>query len=161
MDRLRPHTNTPGHKALRYGRYSEPHRLYLVTTATFQRQPFFDNWQIGRIVIGEMKRVSDEEELVESKAWVLMPNHLHWLFALTDKTDLANVMRLVKGRSAHNINERLIRKGPVWDKAFHEHALRKDEDVINVARYIVANPLRAGLVKRTADYPLWDAIWVE
>ena len=90
-----------------------------------------------------------------------MPNHLHWLFALTDKTDLANVMRLVKGRSAHYINTRLARKGPVWDKAFHEHALRKDEDIINIARYIVANPLRAGLVKIIADYPLWDAIWLE
>ena len=28
------------------------------------------------------------------------------------------------------------------------------------ARYIVANPLRAGLVKQIGDYPLWDAIWL-
>jgi hypothetical protein len=29
-----------------------------------------------------------------------------------------------------------------------------------MARYVVANPLRAGLVKRLGDYPLWDAIWL-
>jgi hypothetical protein len=29
-----------------------------------------------------------------------------------------------------------------------------------MARYVVANPLRAGLVQKLGDYPLWDAIWV-
>jgi hypothetical protein len=32
--------------------------------------------------------------------------------------------------------------------------------VLNAARYIVANPLRAGLTRRLGDYPLWDAIWL-
>lgn len=108
-----------------------------------------------------MQRIADEEKLVESKAFVLMPDHLHWLFALTEKVVLASVMRLVKGCSAKQINAYLKRKGPEWDKAFHGHALRKDEDIINIARYIVANPLRAGLVKNIAQYPLWDAIWLE
>ena len=30
----------------------------------------------------------------------------------------------------------------------------------DVARYIVANPLRAGLVERVGDYPYWDAVWL-
>jgi hypothetical protein len=29
-----------------------------------------------------------------------------------------------------------------------------------MARYIIANPLRAGLVDRIGDYPLWDAMWL-
>jgi REP element-mobilizing transposase RayT len=45
-------------------------------------------------------------------------------------------------------------------RAFYDHALRQDEDVQGVARYIVANPLRAGLVENIGDYPLWDAIWL-
>jgi REP element-mobilizing transposase RayT len=89
-----------------------------------------------------------------------MPNHLHWLVQLTEKGDLAGVMFFVKGRSAHYINKRLNRKGPVWQKAFYDYALRRDEDVKKTARYIVANPLRKGLVNRMGDYPLWDAIWV-
>ena len=42
----------------------------------------------------------------------------------------------------------------------HDRALRRDEDLLAVARYIVANPLRAGLVRRVGDYPLWDAVWL-
>jgi hypothetical protein len=38
--------------------------------------------------------------------------------------------------------------------------LRREEDVLSVARYIVVNPLRAGLVARVGDYPLWDAVWL-
>ncbi|MGH8412134.1 MAG: REP-associated tyrosine transposase, partial [Pseudomonas sp.] len=38
--------------------------------------------------------------------------------------------------------------------------IRRDEDLPAVARYIVANPLRAGLVEKIGDYPLWDAVWL-
>ena len=42
----------------------------------------------------------------------------------------------------------------------YDHALRADEDVLAAARYIVANPLRAGLVGSIRDYPFWDAVWL-
>ncbi len=42
----------------------------------------------------------------------------------------------------------------------HGRSLRKDEDLVHLARYVVANPVRAGLVERLGDYPLWDAQWV-
>jgi hypothetical protein len=29
-----------------------------------------------------------------------------------------------------------------------------------LARYVVANPVRAGLVQRVGQYPHWDAIWL-
>ncbi len=45
-------------------------------------------------------------------------------------------------------------------KTFHDRAMRKEEDLKAAARYIVANPLRAGLVERCGDYPLWDAVWL-
>jgi len=48
----------------------------------------------------------------------------------------------------------------VWMSGFHEQALRKEEDLAAVARYVVANPLRAGLVDKLANYPLWDAVWL-
>jgi plasmid stabilization system protein ParE len=39
-------------------------------------------------------------------------------------------------------------------------AQRAEEDLIKIARYIVANPLRARLVEHIGDYPLWDAAWL-
>jgi hypothetical protein len=38
--------------------------------------------------------------------------------------------------------------------------LRSDEDVIATARYIIANPIRAGIVEKVGAYPLWDAVWI-
>jgi REP element-mobilizing transposase RayT len=67
----------------------------------------------------------------------------------------------MKSQSGNSINQLLGRSSnPVWQRGFHDHALRRDEDIVRVARYIVANPLRAGLVSRIGDYPLWDSVWV-
>jgi hypothetical protein len=48
----------------------------------------------------------------------------------------------------------------VWKPGFHDRALRHEDSMVDAARYIVANPLRAGLVERVGDYPFWDAIWL-
>ena len=95
---------------------------------------------------------------VSSLAWVVMPDHVHWLFQLTGQADLSAAVKRFKACSAHRVNEHLKRQGALWQKSFYDHALRKDEAVQGVARYIVANPLRAGLVERIGDYSLWDAI---
>ena len=41
------------------------------------------------------------------------------------------------------------------------HAVRREEDIRALARYIVAKPLRAGLVEWTGDYRLSDAVWLK
>jgi len=48
----------------------------------------------------------------------------------------------------------------LWQKGYFDRALRREEDLKAMARYIVANPLRAGLVEHIGQYPLWDAIWL-
>jgi len=73
---------------------------------------------------------------------------------------LPEVIRLLKGRSAFALNRFLQRHGPVWQKSFYDHALRRDEDVRLMAQYIIANPLRRGLVEDVLDYPLWDMSWL-
>lgn len=150
---------TPGHQALRKGRVTESSRIYHVITSTHDRHPYFSSFAHGRCVVGEMRRLT-EEGYVDSLAWVLMPDHLHWLFALAEKNSLVEVIHLLKGRSAIGLNRILQRHGPVWQKSFYDHALRRDEDVRVVAQYIIANPLRRGLVEDVLDYPLWDMIWL-
>jgi len=48
----------------------------------------------------------------------------------------------------------------IWQRGFHDHALRREEDLASAARYIVANPLRAGLCGKIGDYPYWNAQWL-
>jgi putative transposase len=89
-----------------------------------------------------------------------MPDHLHWLLQLHAGHSLSAVVRSVKGSSASEINRTRAVRGPVWEVGFHDHAVRREEDLQNLARYVVCNPLRAGLVRRVNDYPFWDAIWL-
>jgi len=110
-------------------------------------------------------RFQENENRIESLAFMLMPDHLHWLVALQHQTSLSEVMKSVKNYSARKIGNVLRKSGEVeavhvWQDGFHDRAIRKEDDLPEVARYIIANPLRAGLVKKIGDYSLWDAIWL-
>ena len=144
---------------LRKVRFSSSNQTFFITTVVKGRVPYFADYFLGRKVVIEMRRLHDEK-LVQSIAWVLMPDHLHWVFQLGDSHDLSTTMRLFKGRSANKVNEALIRKGPIWQKTYFDRAIRDNEDIKNISRYLVANPLRSGLVKNIGEYPLWDAIWL-
>ncbi|HUO82489.1 MAG TPA: transposase [Gammaproteobacteria bacterium] len=149
--------------ALRKGRASVPGHAYVVTTVTSRRMRLFVDLRAARAVIREMHRL-EATGAIHSLAWVLMPDHLHWLFQLTDdrqhEADLATIMKLFKGRSARAVNHVMRRRGAVWQRAYYDRGVRNDEDVVQIARYIAANPLRARLVRTLGEYPHWDAIWL-
>jgi REP element-mobilizing transposase RayT len=89
-----------------------------------------------------------------------MPDHIHWLFSLSGSRSLSTCIQNVKAFSARRINELLGSNNTIWQPAFYDRAIRRDEDLESVARYIVANPLRAGIVRSVREYALWDAKWV-
>jgi len=143
---------------LRRGRYCEPDRLYLLTTVTHERSAFFRNFHNARLVVRHLRQ-SDQEQACRSLAWVVMPDHLHWLIELKAVT-LGTLMRRFKSRSSHALRKAGVQGGRIWQPGYQDRALRREEDVRRVARYIIANPLRAGLVTSVGDYPHWDAVWL-
>ena len=140
-------------KDLRLGRFSQPGQIYLVTAVTLNRQPFFARFDAARMLIACL-RAETTLESAETLAFVVMPDHLHWLLGLGAGADLASVVRTVKSVSAHGL------RGKVWQRGFHDRAIRREEDFPALARYVVANPVRAGLVQRVGEYSHWDAVWV-
>jgi REP element-mobilizing transposase RayT len=141
------------------GRISRGGQIYHITTTTDDRRPLFRDFDCARITVAELRRLHDQN-VVSSLAWVLMPDHLHWLLQLNGPIGLSTVVKVFKGRSARQLGLRVETGGSVWQTGFHDHALRREEDIRKVARYIVANPLRAGLVEHIGDYPFWDAHWL-
>jgi putative transposase len=98
-------------RELRKGRHSEPGRVYLLTSVTHCRRPYFNHWQTGRLLVSQLRH-SDNDGLTHTLAYVVMPDHLHWLVEL--KTGcLSDVMRRIKSRSAIDINRRLGGKGKI------------------------------------------------
>ena len=143
---------------LRKGRFSGIGTTYVVTTVVLRRQPLFADPALAGIVRSRLRQ-SDAEGASQTHAWVLMPDHLHWLFTLRGGGLSACVGRF-KARSAHALNRARGQVGAVWQDGFHDHGLRNDEDLRAHARYIMANPLRAGLVADIRDYPHWGCRWV-
>ena len=144
---------------LRIGRYSSSGQVYLVTTVTAGRVPLFLDFGLARCVVAELRHAHTTGR-VNSLAWVLMPDHLHWLFQLVDAYTLAQVLQGFKGRSARAVHLRDGGQGSIWQHGYHDRALRKEEEVRAVARYLASNPLRAGLVTQLGDYAHWDAVWL-
>ena len=140
------------------GRHSEPGRIYLLTTVTELRRPIFSDFHLGRLVVDQLRQAHNEG-IVNSIAWVVMPDHCHWLLELRDKT-LGELMCRVKSRSSVTVNQAKQSSGRVWQKGYYDRALRRDDDLKAAARYIIKNPIRARLTTRIGDYPLWDACWM-
>jgi len=150
-------TEPHGHM-LRRARCSVPGRLYLLTTVTHQRRPLFHNLYFARLVIQHL-RLSEQQDHCQSLAWVVMPDHIHWLLELRDAT-LGALMQRFKCQSSNALRKAGVKTMPVWQAGYYDRALRRDEDVFKAARYVIANPIRAGLVTKVDDYPHWDAVWL-
>jgi REP element-mobilizing transposase RayT len=153
----------PNGKNLRKGRFSQKGGIYLLTFVTAGRQPWFADWRIGRLVVASIRRAQEQGQ-AENLAFVVMPDHVHWLVSLGE-ADLAALMRDVKGHSGFHVKKYLLEHGvanpkQIWQEGYHDHALRSEESLTDVARYLVMNPVRAGLVKSVREYPLWDAKWL-
>ncbi|KGD64150.1 hypothetical protein Y5S_02690 [Alcanivorax nanhaiticus] len=139
--------------ALRSGRYSQEGGIYHVTTVTKSRQPYFADTKCARLMCQTL-HWADKQGYTTTYCFVVMPDHFHWLFSLGNRHSLPSTMNLVKGRSGR------LSGGRIWQRGYHDHALRSEESVKDIARYIVANPLRAGLVSSIREYPYWNATWL-
>ncbi|MGF6711586.1 putative transposase [Luteibacter sp. W1I16] len=149
----RPHS-----RDLRHGRVSEPGRIYFVTTTTWNRAPLFRDHGYARAV----SRIAHSPATwagAECLAWVVMPDHWHGLVELHDG-DLSKVVGRFKSLATKAMKKHRHRQYPVWQKTFHDTGLRRDDDVRAAARYLVANPVRAGLAQCVGDYPYWNAVWL-
>ena len=142
---------------LRKGRMSLPNHIYHITTTTFARKPVFKDLFLAREVV---KCLYHPQRTAETLAYVVMPDHLHWLLALGEQGDMSSEVRIVKSFTTHRVNEIKGEYGSIWQPGYYDHAIRKDEDLRRVARYIVANPIRAGIADDIGQYSLWDAVWL-
>jgi len=96
-------------------------------------------------------------------AAVVMPDHVHLVLqTLIDQNgcefSISEILKAIKGASAHRINKALNRKGSLWQEESFDHVIRKSEDVNAKMAYVLQNPVRKGLVQRARDYRwVWTA----
>lgn len=137
---------------LRKGRISQENNYYHIRIGTEHRQPVFKDLYKARLLT-RILRNSDELGYSQTYTFCIMPDHIHWLFKLKSQ-NLSKVVGRLKG------NYSRLSETKIWQQGYFDHCIRSDESLVNVARYIVANPKRAGIVSSVSEYSHWDAIWL-
>ncbi|HUS36630.1 MAG TPA: transposase [Verrucomicrobiae bacterium] len=85
-------------------------------------------------------------------AWALMPNHVHVVVQPFAGWTLSQILKSWKGFTARKINEILRREGALWQSESYDHLIRDDEDMARCCRYVVENPVQAGLCKQAEEW---------
>jgi putative transposase len=87
-------------------------------------------------------------------SWVVMPNHVHSLFALSTGAGLESVLHSWKRFTARRINELLGRQGTLWQRDYFDRLVRDEAHCARCVRYIRRNPEKARL--RPGEYLLFE-----
>jgi putative transposase len=67
------------------------------------------------------------------------------------------IMQSLKGYTARKANQILGRNGQFWDAESYDHEIRNGEEFGRIFRYVINNPVKAGIVMDWREYP-WT--WV-
>jgi putative transposase len=89
-------------------------------------------------------------------AYCLMTNHYHLLLE-TPEANLSRGMRQLNGVYTQRFNRRHGRVGHVFQGRFHGVLVERESHLVELARYVVLNPVRAGMVAAAEDYR-WSSL---
>ena len=130
--------------------YKGLHR-YFLTICTLNRQNSFQDPSVVANALLQFRKTADEERF-EISAYCFMPDHSHFLIeGLTDSSDFRRFCKLAKQRSGRLYARK--HGGPLWQEGYYDRVLREGDDAVAIARYLLNNPVRAGLVAAPNDYP--------
>jgi REP element-mobilizing transposase RayT len=122
---------------------------HVLSRGNDQREIFYDNTDRERILetLGEMS----ERFAVDIFAYVLMNNHYHLLLK-TRRANLSKAMQWFGTTYTRRFNNRHNRSGHLFQGRFKNMIVENDAYLLQLSCYIHRNPLRAGIVRRLADY---------
>ena len=128
---------------------------YFVTICTKEKKLLFGKIDVGAncvrpltdcgtIVENEIAVLNNAYENVEVIKYVVMPNHIHMIIAITCGDDgrtqfaptLSRIIKQFKGAVTKKIGEQ------IWQKSFHDHIIRNGQSYRKIWRYIDENPLK-------------------
>ncbi|MBI2835498.1 MAG: transposase [Acidobacteria bacterium] len=124
---------------------------YFLTFCTDQRRRLFVRPEPVDLATSQFLRAAFDERF-SIIAYCFMPDHVHLL--VTGEAETSDCKRfIVRAKQfsgyahAHRFKQRL------WQRYGYERVLRNQEDTREIVRYILENPMRAGLVARIDAYP--------
>lgn len=135
-------------------RYYVPGALVFVTCVTHGRRPIFAQQQSRDLLFDTMRRVQALHPF-QLLAYVVLPDHLHWLMRTPAPVTFSEVMHSIKRNFAVNVQgaggDPSVQ--PVWQPRFWDHVIRDEADLAHHCDYIHYNAVKHGLCERPEDWP--------
>jgi putative transposase len=130
---------------------------YFLTVCVNQRTPVFKDIALGKLLATHFLTIATCHGF-EIFAYCVMPDHFHALAAgQRDDCDLKRFMHRWKQATGYWWKHDRGRRSRLWQEGFHDRILRDQDVTESVVRYILENPVRAGLVDDPREYPLMGA----
>lgn len=151
--------------------YRGPGR-YFETMTTAGRHAWFRDGEIVGYCIKALKNACETEGFA-LEAYCFMPDHVHLLARADVESDLVRLVHRLKQQTGWWFRNRYVTGGlkasptspaerpSLWQTSYYDHVLRQDEDMRDVIRYMLENPIRAGLAASAGEHPYaWSAYGV-
>jgi putative transposase len=129
-----------------------PSRTFFTTTKTSMGQRLLQSERNANLLIDVMRSLVSEHRF-KLHDFVIMPDHVHLLIEVGNDMTIEKAMQLIKGRFSHRLSHEFDYKGEVWQRGFTEVQVMSKQDVETHRAYIAENPVKAGLVSSTEEYP--------
>lgn len=124
----------------------------MVTVTTMTRVKAFSDIDFGRLAAAALVDCAAREQFA-IPAYCLMPDHAH--FVASGRTARSDLKRLVnRWKQATGFAWKKRASAPLWERGYWDRLARFDEPIVNMIRYVVENPVRAGLAPEPTLYPL-------
>ena len=128
--------------------------LYHVTSRGDGREPIFLDDADRHLFLGVLAEVVGDFNWAVH-AYCLMGNHYHLLIETPDG-NLSKGMRQLNGMYTQRFNRKRQRVGHVFQGRFKAILVQKESYLLELARYVVLNPVRARMVRRAEQWP-WSS----
>jgi putative transposase len=124
--------------------------VYHVTARGHERGAIFRDDHDRERFLGELARRVEEERWAVH-AYCLMTNHYH-LLVETPEANLVAGMQRLNARYSQAFNFRHGRKGHLLEGRYKAAVVEKESYLLELCRYVVLNPVRAGMVRSAGEY---------
>lgn len=128
-----------------------PGAFYHITSRGDRREVIFEDDGDHNVFLELMQEVCERFHW-RCHSYCLMSNHYHFIVETLNAT-LSKGMRHLNGVYTQRFNRRHNRVGHVFQGRFHAVLVQKEVYLKELSRYVVLNPVRAGMVKRVDQWP--------
>ncbi|HEY7113967.1 MAG TPA: transposase [Thermoanaerobaculia bacterium] len=129
----------------------EPGAIFAVTVATWRSRPVFDDAAFGRECV-ELLAPACARAGASLYAYCLMADHGCLLLGVPGRASLPAAVTLWKSLCGQAWRRR--GGASLWQRGYAESLLPDAGALREAAAYVLGKPVRAGLVRDPADYPL-------